>query len=95
MKARKYTKETIADIGIRDRGFPQFRPGDCIEVVKRLKRAIKSVSTFSRETLSQSVSMGFLQRLPCVVLMQITLVLKEFFLSIRHSLIRLEIYSTW
>ncbi len=41
MKARKYTKETIADIGIRDRGFPQFRPGDCIEVGQKIKEGDK------------------------------------------------------
>lgn len=37
MKARKYTKETINEIGITPRQFPQFEVGDTIEVAQRIK----------------------------------------------------------
>lgn len=42
MKARKYTKETIANIDIKDRGFPVFKVGDCIEVGQNIKEGDKS-----------------------------------------------------
>jgi len=41
MKARSYTKETIGDIGVADRGFPDFRIGDCINVSLRVKEGKK------------------------------------------------------
>jgi len=41
MKARKYTKETIANIDVRDRGFPTFNVGDCIEVGQNIKEGDK------------------------------------------------------
>lgn len=41
MKAQKYTKETIMNIGVQDRGFPQFKVGDCIEVGQHIKEGDK------------------------------------------------------
>jgi large subunit ribosomal protein L19 len=32
MKSKKYTRETIRNIGMTDRGFPSFAVGDAIEV---------------------------------------------------------------
>jgi ribosomal protein L19, bacterial type len=37
MKAQKYTKETIKNIGMEDRGFPEFSVGDCISIAVRIK----------------------------------------------------------
>ena len=37
MKARKYTKETVMDIGTYDRKFPKFRVGDAIAVAQKIK----------------------------------------------------------
>lgn len=36
MKARRYTKETIREIGIYDRNFPEFTVGDNIKVGQRI-----------------------------------------------------------
>ena len=36
MKATKYTKETILDIGVFDRGFPKFKGGDVINVTVKI-----------------------------------------------------------
>jgi large subunit ribosomal protein L19 len=36
MKAKKYTKETIRDIGMPERGFPEFSVGDTIAVSQRI-----------------------------------------------------------
>jgi len=41
MKAKWYTKETISDINIQDRNFPQFRVGDTIAVSQRIKEGNK------------------------------------------------------
>ncbi len=41
MKAKKLTKETIAQIGIVDRGFPEFSVGDTIAVAQRIKEGDK------------------------------------------------------
>ena len=37
MKAQKYTKETILDLGMYDRNFPNFSIGDAIAVSQRIK----------------------------------------------------------
>lgn len=37
MKARKYTKETIRDLGIPSRNFPSFSVGDTIVVAQRIE----------------------------------------------------------
>lgn len=36
MKAKRYTKETIHELGTYDRGFPQIRVGDSIAVSQRI-----------------------------------------------------------
>lgn len=41
MKAKKYTKETITYIGMKDRGFPKFSIGDTISVVQKIKEGDK------------------------------------------------------
>lgn len=41
MKAAKYTRETIREMGITDRKFPQFKVGDTIIVSQRIKEGDK------------------------------------------------------
>ena len=41
MKARTLTKETILNYGVEDRGFPDFRVGDTIEVSQVVKEGDK------------------------------------------------------
>jgi len=41
MKANKLTKETILDITSADRGFPQFKVGDTIEISQIVKEGNK------------------------------------------------------
>lgn len=41
MKAQKYTKETISEIGVEDRGFPIFNIGDAIIVSQTIKEGGK------------------------------------------------------
>lgn len=41
MKAQGYTKETIADLGIKKTDFPPFREGDTIAVHQRIKEGEK------------------------------------------------------
>ncbi len=41
MKATKFTKETILDICIQERSFPDFSVGDCIAVSQRIKEGDK------------------------------------------------------
>jgi large subunit ribosomal protein L19 len=41
VKARKYTKETVMDIGTYDRKFPKFRVGDAIAVAQKIKEGDK------------------------------------------------------
>lgn len=41
MKAKKYTRETIRDMGTEDRGFPAFSIGDTIAVSQRIKEGDK------------------------------------------------------
>lgn len=36
MKARGFTRETIRQVGVVDRGFPAFKVGDTIEVAQRI-----------------------------------------------------------
>ena len=36
MKATHYTKETINSLGVVDRGFPDFRPGDTVRVTLKV-----------------------------------------------------------
>ena len=41
MKSSRYTKETILNIGITDRGFPILKPGDAIKVAEKIKEGNK------------------------------------------------------
>jgi len=41
MKAQELTRETVLSIGVTDRGFPQFRVGDTIEVSQIIKEGNK------------------------------------------------------
>jgi large subunit ribosomal protein L19 len=41
MKAKKFTRETIREIGIQDRGFPAFNVGDTVSVALRIKEGEK------------------------------------------------------
>lgn len=41
MKAKKYTRETIRDMGTEDRGWPVFSIGDTIAVFQRIKEGDK------------------------------------------------------
>ena len=41
MKAKKYTRETIRDMGTEDRGWPAFSIGDTIAVSQRIKEGDK------------------------------------------------------
>lgn len=41
MKANKFTRETIRDIGVHDRGFPKFNVGDTVAVSLRIKEGDK------------------------------------------------------
>jgi len=41
MKANKYTRETIRDIGMQKRDFPDFRVGDTIAISQRIKEGNK------------------------------------------------------
>lgn len=53
MKAKKYTRETISDIGITDRGFPEFRIGDTIAVSQRIKEGNKErIQVFEGDVLA-------------------------------------------
>jgi large subunit ribosomal protein L19 len=41
MKPNFLTKETILDFGAKDRGFPEFRVGDTIEIAQKIKEGDK------------------------------------------------------
>lgn len=41
MKANKLTKETVLDINVTNRGFPEFRVGDTIEIAHQVKEGDK------------------------------------------------------
>lgn len=41
MKANKLTKETIMNLGVKDRGFPTFNVGDTIQVAQKIKEGEK------------------------------------------------------
>jgi large subunit ribosomal protein L19 len=41
MKATKYTRETIRDLGVTDRKFPKFDVGDTIAISQRIKEGDK------------------------------------------------------
>jgi large subunit ribosomal protein L19 len=37
MKSEKYTRQTVNQIGVYDRGFPEFKVGDCIAVSLKIQ----------------------------------------------------------
>ncbi len=41
MKSSKLTKETVLDLGVKDRGFPDFGVGDTIQVAQKVKEGSK------------------------------------------------------
>jgi large subunit ribosomal protein L19 len=41
MKAKAFTKETIRELGVSERSFPEFREGDTIAVSLRIKEGDK------------------------------------------------------
>jgi large subunit ribosomal protein L19 len=41
MKAKKFTKETIAQLAVYERNFPAFEIGDCVGVSQRIKEGDK------------------------------------------------------
>lgn len=53
MKARKYTKETIREIGMYSRNFPTFEVGDTIEVAQLVKEGDKQrIQNFEGDVLA-------------------------------------------
>lgn len=55
MKAKKFTKETIATIGVTDRGFPQFGIGDTIAVSQKIKEGDKErIQVFEGDVIAQN-----------------------------------------
>ena len=41
MKSKKFTKETISQMGIIERNFPKFKAGDTISISQRIKEGDK------------------------------------------------------
>lgn len=53
MKAKKLTKETIMNLGVVDRGFPEFSVGDTIVVSQRIKEGDKErLQAFEGDVIS-------------------------------------------
>lgn len=53
MKATKLTKETIADLGVAERGFPMFRAGDTVAVSQIVKEGSKErIQVFQGDVIS-------------------------------------------
>lgn len=52
MKAKKYTKETISNIGMAERNFDKFSVGDAIIVSQRIKEGDKErIQTFEGDVI--------------------------------------------
>jgi large subunit ribosomal protein L19 len=58
MKANKYTRETIRDLGITERNFPDFRFGDTIRVSQLVKEGSKERSQEFEGTVIAINNMG-------------------------------------
>lgn len=57
MKAKKYTKETIKNIGMEDRKFPSFTVGDTIIVSQKIKEGDKErIQDFEGDVIAISNS---------------------------------------
>lgn len=55
MKSNKLTKETIANIGITDRGFPEFNIGDTIAVSQKIMEGDKErIQIFEGDVICQN-----------------------------------------
>lgn len=55
MKANKLTKETIAQLGVMDRGFPEFTVGDTIAVSQKITEGDKErIQVFEGDVICQS-----------------------------------------
>ncbi len=55
MKATTLTKETILSAEVKDRGFPDFRVGDSIEVSQIVKEGAKErIQMFAGDVIAQS-----------------------------------------
>jgi len=54
MKAKKLTKETIGDLGITERSFPEFNIGDTVAVSLRIKEGDKErVQAFEGDVIAK------------------------------------------
>lgn len=55
MKAKKLTKETIAHIGVTDRGLPEFKIGDTVAVAQRIKEGDKErIQIFEGDVIARN-----------------------------------------
>lgn len=55
MKANKLTKETIAQLGVADRGFPEFAVGDTIAVAQKITEGDKErIQIFEGDVICES-----------------------------------------
>ncbi|GMU19235.1 MAG: 50S ribosomal protein L19 [Candidatus Babeliales bacterium] len=55
MKANKLTKETIAQLGVVDRGFPEFAVGDTIAVAQKITEGDKErIQIFEGDVICDS-----------------------------------------
>jgi large subunit ribosomal protein L19 len=53
MKAKKFTKETILDIGVLERSVPELHVGDAVAVAQRIKEGDKErTQTFEGDIIS-------------------------------------------
>ncbi len=53
MKAKKLTKETVLDLGVQDKKFPEFVVGDSIEVALLIKEGSKErIQLFAGDVIS-------------------------------------------
>jgi large subunit ribosomal protein L19 len=56
MKAKKLTKETLATLGVVDRGFPAFNVGDTIAVAQRIKEGDKErIQMFEGDVIARNI----------------------------------------
>jgi large subunit ribosomal protein L19 len=54
MKAKKLTKETIGELGMYDRSFPEFKVGDTVAVSLRIKEGDKErVQAFEGDVIAK------------------------------------------
>jgi large subunit ribosomal protein L19 len=57
MKAKKYTKETINELGVYNRNFPEFSVGDFISVSLRVKEGDKErIQAFEGDVIAFNIN---------------------------------------